>query len=234
MNLCLTKKTLTKALCQVAITLLLLCAGGRDSTAATFSFLGAETLEPGQSTVYGTVGVPEIEVGAGFGLNSLVDVTPRLRLQFGRGMRIGGLGLSAGVAARMKVARTHGWTIALVAEPELGYHVGGKDHPPVASDATQDNKTFSASLLAGGVVADRMLVPGTRLLAGIKAPLTFHLAPTTVMNVPLLLELGMEVEVGQQLFLLARFDGGFDFYGPGGTPGRRPHVRVRVGLGWLR
>jgi hypothetical protein len=178
--------------------------------------------------------VPDVEVGAGFGLNSLVDVTPRARLQFGRGMRMGGIGVTTGVAARMKVARTNGWTLALVAEPEVGFHVGASDHPPGLAGPGQDDKTLSASLFAGGVVADRVVIAGTRLIVGAKVPLTFHLAPAMVMNVPLLVELGMEVAVSKRLFLLARFDGGFDFYGPGGTPGRRPHVRIRVGLGWLR
>lgn len=195
------------------------------------SLFGASTLAPGSRAAYVTVGLPDIEVGAGFGLNSAADITPRLRLQYGRGTRLGGFGTAVGAQLRMKIARSNNWTIALVSEPELSLHFYGKDNPPTLSTGLP---SLAFSPLAAGIVADRLVLSDVRIIAGIKAPLTFYVTPEWVMNVPLIAELGVEAEVADNLKLVTRFDAGADFYGPGGIAGTQSYFRIRVGLGWSR
>jgi len=201
------------------------------ATANEVSLFGAETLRPGNKAAYVTVGLPDVEIGAAFGLNSTSDVTPRLRLQFGRGTRLGGAGVAVGAQLRMKVARAARWTFALVSEPELSLHLYPNAHPPTT---TSGMPSLAISPLAAGVVADRLVLPEVRVIAGLKAPLTFYLQPEWVMNVPLIAELGVEAKVGNNLMVLTRFDAGADFYGPGGVAGTESYFRVRVGVGWVR
>lgn len=200
-----------------------------EAAAADFSVIGAQTLAQGQKAAYVTVGLPDAEIGLGLGLNSIADVTPRLRLQYGRGTRIGGAGVGVGAAFRMKIARARSWTFAVLAEPEVALHLWGEDIPPTT---TVGVPALSMSPFAVGAVADRMVVPGVRVTAGLKVPVTFYLQPEWVMNVPLIAEVGVESEIARNMLLIARIDSGIDFYGPGGLPGTQPYFRVRVGLGW--
>ncbi len=215
----------------LALTAALLLAAG-SASANDYSFLGARSLQPGSRTAYATVGIPDLEMGATWGLNSLTDLTPRLRLQFGRGTRVGGGGLAVGAALRMRLARLGGWMLAVVAEPELQLHLFSRDHPPVADADGEGVQSFGISPVAGGVVVDREILPDVRFIAGLKVPLTFYLAPTWVVNVPLVAELGCEARIADNLYLVTRIDGGVDFYGPGGDPGTALYFRGRLGLGW--
>ena len=198
---------------------------------ADYSVFGAETLPAGRYAAYATVGLPDLEVGASFGLNSVADVTPRVRLQYGRGTRIGGGGLALGASLRMKIARTSAWSIALVSQPEVSLHLWGKDHPPTT---TTSIPALAISPFAAGVVADRVVLEDVRVTAGIKVPLTFYMRPEWVMNVPLIAEIGVESKVADNILLLARIDTGVDFYGPGGLPGTAAYFRLRAGLAWSK
>ena len=219
-------RTLTAPLIVASLLLL-----GGTASAADFSFLGARSLQPGTQTAYATVGVPDLEMGATWGLNSLVDITPRLRLQFGRGTRVGGGGLALGATLRMRIASVGGWMFALAAEPEAQVHLYSKDHPPTVTD--EDVQSVAISPVAGGIVVDRELLDGVRLVAGLKVPLTFYVSPTFVVNLPLVAELGCEARIADGLYLVTRIDGGVDFYGPGGAPGSELYFRGRIGLGWV-
>lgn len=203
-----------------------------DVHATPVSFLGARTLAPGQQTAYATVGVPDMEFGATWGLNSLTDITPRLRLQFGRGARFGGGGLGLGASIRMHLWQLGGWALALAAEPEVQLHLYSRDHPPVVGEAS--TQSFAISPLATGLLFDRPINNAVSLTGGVKVPLTFYLAPERVLNVPLIAELGCEVEITRNLYLVTALEGGVDFYGPGGDPGWAPYFRGRIGLGWVR
>lgn len=201
------------------------------ASATDFSVFGATTLPAGSFGAYATVGLPDVEFGAVFGLNSIADITPRVRLQFGRSTRLGGFGVAAGTQLRMKIARSSRWTIALVAEPEVSLHLWGTNLPPTTTSGVP---AFAVSPFAAGVVADRQILAGVRLTAGLKVPLTFYLRPEWVMNVPLIAEVGVESTLTQGMMVLARVDAGADFYGPGGLPGTESYFRVRVGLGWTK
>ncbi len=209
---------------------LLLSAG--TASANDFSFLGARSLQPGSQTAYATVGIPDLELGATWGLNTLTDLTPKMRLQFGRGTRVGGGGLALGAALRVRVARWRGWMLAMVAEPELQMHLFSRGHPPMVTAQDESVQSFAISPLAGGVVIDREVISDVRFIAGLKVPLTFYLAPTWVVNVPLVAELGCEARIADNLYLVTRIDGGVDFYGPGGATGSELYFRGRLGLGW--
>ena len=213
-----------------ALATLLLMTG--PVSAEDFSFLGARSLQPGSRTAHVTVGIPDLEMGATFGLNSLTDLTPRLRFQFGRGTRVGGGGVAVGAALRMRLARAGGWMLAVVAEPEVQMHLFSRDHPPVSGAAAEGVQSFGISPLAGGSVVDKEILSDVRFIAGLKVPLTFYLAPTWVVNVPLVAELGCEARIADNLYLVTRIDGGVDFYGPGGDPGSALYFRGRLGLGW--
>ena len=201
------------------------------AVAADYSVMGAQTLAAGRHATYVTVGLPDAELGATFGLNSIADISPRLRLQYGRGTRIGGAGVGVGAALRMKLARARRWTFAALAEPEVSLHLWGNDVPPTT---TTGMPALSIAPFAVGLVADREVLPGVRIVAGLKLPVTFYVQPEWVLNVPLIAELGVETELSRSLILLTRVDTGVDFYGPGGLPGSAPYFRVRVGLGWAR
>lgn len=219
-------RTLPAALFFVSMLLLSV-----TTSAADFSFLGARSLQPGTQTAYATVGVPDLEMGTTWGLNSLVDVTPRLRLQFGRGTRVGGGGVALGAALRMRLASAGGWLFALVAEPEAQVHLYANDHPPTAGN--EDVQAVALSPLAGGIVVDKEILDGVRFVAGLKVPLTFYVSPAFVVNLPVVAELGCEAQIADGLYLVTRIDGGVDFYGPGGAPGSELYFRGRIGLGWV-
>lgn len=215
-----------------AVVLAVVAASAPDVVSATdFSFFGATTLAAGSHAGYVTVGLPDAEIGAVFGLSSIADITPRLRLQYGRSTRVGGFGVAAGTQLRMKFARAARWTFAVVAEPEISVHMWGVDHPPTTTTGVP---ALALSPFAAGLVADRQVLSGVRLTAGIKVPLTFYLSPEWVMNVPLIAELGVESALAPGMVVLARVDAGADFYGPGGLPGVESYFRVRVGIGWSK
>ncbi|GEM_PF-2669311 len=194
-----------------------------------FSYFGARTLAPGNSAAYVTVGLPDAEFGMTFGLNSVADVTPRARIQYGRGGRVGGIGFGMGTQLRMKVARGGGWTAAIVGEPELAVHMFGEDHPPTT---TTGLPSIAFTPLSAGIVADKQVLSDVRLVAGLKVPVTFYLRPEWIVNVPIIAELGVESHIADNVVLLTRFDAGADFYGPGGLPSTHSYFRLRAGIGW--
>ncbi len=195
------------------------------------SFLGAQTRAPGERAMYATLGIPDAELGATFGLNSLTDVTPRLRLQYGRGTELGGAGLAVGAGVRFQVARLAGWTIALTAEPEVSLHVGARNSPMVVSGSSANTLAFGVGV--PGVVADRALNHGVRFIAGVRAPITVYALPGWTLNVAVFGQVGAEFLLGDDLVMLALVDVGADLYGPGAATGSALFFRSRVGLGWL-
>ena len=195
------------------------------------SFFGAQTVAEDASALYVTAGVPDVEIGAIYGLSSLADVTPRVRFQYGRGTRIGGGGLSVSSAFRMKFAEWSGWTIAVIGAPEVGLHLYGVDHPPTTKSSPQ---SFRVTPFAGSLIADRLMLPSLRLILGLEAAIGFFIAPEFVLHTPLVAQIGAELRVTERLFLLARFDTGFDFYSQSGRPSSDVYLRARVGIGWAR
>jgi hypothetical protein len=202
-----------------------------DSWVDDLSFFGARTIAEDASALYATAGVPDIEVGVVYGLSTLADVTPRARFQYGRGARIGGGGLSLSSAFRMKFAEWHGWTIAVIGAPEVGLHLYGNDHPPTTKSSPQ---SFRITPVAGSLVADRLMLPSLRLIVGIEAALGFFVTPEVVLHTPLVIQVGAELRVTNRLFLLARFDTGFDYYSQHSRPTSEAYLRARIGLGWAR
>ncbi|MCO4760014.1 MAG: hypothetical protein KC502_00800 [Myxococcales bacterium] len=202
-----------------------------DSWVDDMSFFGARTVAEDATALYATAGFPDVEVGAVYGLSSLADVTPRASFQYGRGARVGGGGLTLGAAFRMKFAEWQGWTIAVVGTPEVSLHLFADDHPPTTSAGTQ---SLLITPFAGSLVADKLLLPSLRFIVGIEAAIGFFAAPEMLVHTPLVVQLGAELRVTESLFLLARFDTGFDIYSQSSRPGTATYLRARVGLGWTR
>ena len=47
-------------------------------------------------------------------------------------------------------------------------------------------------------------------------------------------QIGAELRITDRLFLLARFDTGFDYYSQSSRPANETYLRARIGLGWAR
>lgn len=195
------------------------------------SWIGAETLAQGESALIVSAGLPDLEVAYLQGISSIADAAGRLRFQYGRGVRIGGGGVTIGATLRLRLAESAGWSIALVSEPELVLHVLGHDHPPTSKVG---GTALGLTPLAGGLTISRELAPDVRLAVSVATAVGFFVVPDTVLSVPLTAGIGAEAKLTPTTWLFAKIDSGFDFYGPGGLPGSQAFLRARVGLSWLR
>lgn len=79
------------------------------------SVIGARPFDRGAMGLWATAGVPDVELGARWGLSSAFDLGARLRLSYGTGSHIGGFGSSAAALARLRVASSGGWDFAVTA-----------------------------------------------------------------------------------------------------------------------
>ena len=197
----------------------------------TLSWIGAETLAQGESAMIVSAGLPDLEVAYPQGISSIADAAGRLRFQYGRGVRIGGGGVTLGATLRLRLAESAGWSIALVSEPEVVLHVLGHDHPPTNNNGAT---AFGLTPLAGGLTISREIVPDVRLAVSVATAVGFFVTPEMVLSVPLTAGIGAEAKLTPTTWLFAKLDSGFDFYGPGGLPGSQAFLRARLGLSWLR
>ena len=198
------------------------------------SFFGARTIAQGQTALWLTAGLPDVEIGALYGLSTLADFSPTVRFNYGRGLRIGGGGATATARFRMKFAETHGWTIAVSGEPGLTLHLSAQDHPPTTSAGAQ---SVVLTPIAGAITADRLLTPSLRLNVGLRAAVGFFLVPESLVHTPIQGQVGVELHVTKDLFLLAQVDLGVDLYSQYSAPvsdASRFFTRVRLGLAWAR
>ncbi|HAN30206.1 MAG TPA: hypothetical protein DCQ06_01290 [Myxococcales bacterium] len=232
-----------RSLCKRTLVMLLIGSFGLVSTAhgsepnsadEEVSFFGARTIAKGRTALWLTAGLPDVEIGALYGLSTLSDVSPTVRFNYGRGLRIGGGGLTAAARFRMKFAETHGWTIAVSGSPGLSLHMSADDHPP-SSKAGAHSVVLSP--LVGSLSADKLLTPALRLVLGIEAGIGFFLVPERLIHTPVQAQIGVELHLTKSLFLLARADLGVDMYSQysAGQADRSKFLaRFRVGLAWLR
>jgi hypothetical protein len=200
---------------------------GASPAVAAGTLIGAGTFDAGQSAAYASVGWPDVEVGGVLGLNSLADVSPRLRLSYGQASRPGGFGVAIGSGLRLQVAALEGWRIALLAGPELFTYLNAQDHPP-AGPGSQSLMGFTIG--APGVVASRTFGDGVTAALGLHAPLTVHLLPEASLAVPMYVSAGFEAMLLDGLTLFAQAELGSVLYGPGGKPDSEFYPRFRLGL----
>lgn len=206
-------------------------ANGDEAYAAPpVSVIGAQTLAAGERALVVSAGVPDVEVGMLWGTGSMTDVLARVRLQYGRGVRFGGGGVTIGATLRMRLASFSGWNLALTSDPELMLHLYGDQHPLTNKASTI---ALGVTPLSGGLVIDRMLLPEVRLCVGVQTGVGFFVAPETVLAVPLTAGIGVESLLGETTWMFARIDTGLDLYGPGGVTGSRAFLRARLGLAFL-
>jgi hypothetical protein len=191
------------------------------------SVLGALTLPAGEQALTVSAGLPDLEVGWLVGLSSLADVRPRLALQFGRGVRIGGGGTTLGATFRLQLAAFSGWHLALTSDPELTLHFFGVDHPPTA-DST--STAFLLTPFSGGLVLDRALHEDVRLVISVQSAVGAFISPETALHVPVIAGVGGEFRLGDAVWLYTKLDSGADLYGLGSAAGSRAYLRARVGI----
>jgi hypothetical protein len=196
----------------------------------TGSLVGAELLPRHHTVLYGAMGWPDAIIGVQRGATSAFDWGGRVRLQFGRGLRVGGGGFGLGGNLRLRFARWRGWTFATVAEPELLFHGRPVNHPPL--DGDDPNATVALQLGVPSVVADKRLKSDVRLALAAKVPFTIHMVPQAVWQTPVYAEASVEVRLQPRLMLLAQVATGADFYGPGGAGGAAFYAHTRLGLAW--
>jgi hypothetical protein len=191
----------------------------------------AITLPEGQRSLYVAAGVPDLELGLCLGQNSLVDLTPRLRLLYGRGTRVGGAGTAIGLLARLMIARAGDFTVSLAAEPEFSLHWGARDHPP-AKGGSVTSDTTALSLGVPIVLAETGLGEQVRLLFGAGMPIQVIMSPRAVLAVSPQGRVAAEVAVNERVAALGGVELGYDLYGPGGDPRGLFLYRAWLGLSW--
>jgi hypothetical protein len=198
--------------------------------APAYSVIGATTLAEGERALVVSAGLPDLEVGLLTGLSTLSDVLWRARVQLGRSVRLGGGGVTLGATLRQQLAQFGGWRLALVSDPEVLLHLGGRDHPLTHKAA---GLAFAVQPLAGGVVLDRLLHEDVRLMIGLQTAVNLFLTPETALHVPFFGSIGAEARLTPGVWFFARLDSGVDLYGPGGVTGDKSYLRARVGLSLL-
>lgn len=191
--------------------------------------IGAANFDQGDFALYGSAGLPDLEVGGVIGINSLFDVAPRLRLQYGQATRVGGLGFGLGAALRLRVAGADGWQVAFVSTPDVAVHLDAEDHPPVTKSPST---VLALRPGAPGLVVSRVLGEGLTAAIGLEAPVTVFVQPRVSLMVPLLLTAGVEAALTPQWSLFVHGEVGTAFYGPGGRSDSETLLRLRLGVAW--
>ncbi len=191
------------------------------------SWIGATTLPEGEQAFAVSAGLPDIEAAWLHGISTVADAALRLRVQYGRGARIGGGGATVGATLRLHLGELGGWQVALRSEPELMLHLLGIDHPPTT---TAGGMSLALTPLSGGLTLSREVLPDLRVALSVATAVTLFAVPQAVLSVPLHAGLGVEARLDKNLWLFTKVDTGFDFYGPGGVPGGRTALRAYVGL----
>ncbi len=205
-----------------------------EAQAAEPSVWGATPLDQGQWGVWGTLGAPDVEGGARFGLSSVADVGARLRLSGGTGATMGGFGVTMSGLTRLRLARLGDWEVALQAEPGLNIH-GSAQHwaPLVKAKADKAANLVALDLGLPAVTASTWLTPSLLLAVGLAAPLRVYVLPEATLEVPVLLQVATEAKVSGHWSALAGGELGGNFYGPGaGAATADWSWRLRLGLGW--
>lgn len=210
----------------------LACAVAIASPAAAHAdaLVGADALDRGEHAVYAVAGLSDVEFGAMFGLSSLADVAPHVRFVYGQGTRVGGFGVGVGTSFRFRFAGLSGWRIAALVEPEILFHQGVRDHPPLGQPGSTSS-IVALQLGTPALVASRK-VGDAHVAIGLKAPIGLYVAPQASVFLPLVLHVAGEAPIAGSLTALALCDVGTVLYGSGGAEDAEVFLRLRAGIGW--
>lgn len=203
--------------------------------AAPAHVIGARPFDRGAMGLWATAGVPDVELGARWGLSSAFDLGARLRLSYGTGSHIGGFGSSAAALARLRVASLGSWDIAVTAEPGVFVHAGVEDWAPLAKAGQKGSTSalLGVDLGVPAVVASTRLPGELSVALGLSAPVQLHFAPEITVAWQVIARVQVAKAVDRHWSALAGGEFGTTFYGPGaGSPTAEPLWRLHVGVGW--
>ncbi len=190
---------------------------------------GAQPLDQDERALFAAVGVPDIRLGLGYGLTSLVDIAPQIRLAYGQATRLGSFGAGVGCGYRFRFATLDGWHFALVGRPEITAMGGVTDFPPSPGGTT---KVFGLDLGVPGLVASQEILPKTWVSFSLRVPVSWYLLPSSAVAVPVLLGFGGELGIGDHWRFTAKIEGGSVMY-YGKNQSSELSAAAWVGLGWL-
>lgn len=202
---------------------------------APAAVIGAQPFDRGEMGLWANLGVPDVELGARWGLSSAADLGARLRLSYGTGSHLGGFGSSAALLARLRVAQWGGWDVALAAEPGVLVHAGVQDWAPLAKAGQKGATTalLGVDLGVPAVLASTQLPGDLRLALGLAAPAQIQFSPETTLVWQVVARAQLAKAVDQRWSALVGAESGTVFYGPGaGAPTAEPLWRLHVGVSW--
>lgn len=230
-----TRPNLLRTLWLAAGSLLLAAAASSALAAPAPRVVGARTFDAGAMGLWVSAGVPDVELGARWGVSSVADLGPRLRLSYGTGSHLGGFGSSAALVARLRLAALAGWDVALTAEPGAFVHAGVDDWAPLAKAGKRGATTalLGVDLGVPGLVASTQLAGDWLAAVTLAAPVQIHLSPEPTVAWQVLARLQALKAVDRHWSALAGGEWGTAFYGPGaGAAAAEPLWRLYVGVSW--
>lgn len=192
--------------------------------------LGAKTVDTDERAPFVIAGLPDVTLGVRYGLNSAVDVAPRLRLAWAQATRAGGVGVGLGAELRGRLFDGLGWAVSGLLRPELLVHSGARDLPSVGPGKSG---VVALDLGAGGFIASRDVAPQTRVHAGLRIQPQVYFSPQTSIAWPMVLEVAGESVVRGRWRALLQSELGVVVYGAGGRRDEEFTAALRLGLGWL-
>jgi hypothetical protein len=192
--------------------------------------LGAKTVDTDERAPFVLAGLPDVTVGFRYGLNSAIDVAPRLRLAWAQATRAGGVGVGIGAEVRGRLLDGQGWSVAGLLRPELLIHSDARDLPSAGPGRWA---AVVLDLGAGGLIASRDVAPGTRVHAGLRIHPQLYVSPQASLAWPMVLEISGESVIRGRWRALLQSELGVVVYGAGGRRDEEFTAALRIGLGWL-
>lgn len=198
------------------------------------SVIGARPFDREQMGLWATIGAPDVELGARWGVSSVWDAGARLRLSYGTGSQLGGFGSSAAALLRLRIASWAGWQVALAAEPGVFVHAGVQDWTPLAKAGKSGNSALlGIDLGVPSLVASTELADQAVLSFAVAAPAFVYLGPEPTLAWQVLTRAQVQLPVAPHWSVLGGGEVGTAFYGPGaGSPSADPLWRLSLGVSW--
>ena len=169
--------------CIGAVVLLMLSVG---SAQAVPSLMGGHTLGlGGQKAARAEVGWPGLKLTYVIPATETLDVSPQFSFRYGQNLRADLVGFEPGLELRWSFWQRGAWTFAVVADPALLLWI------------PTDGSTGDMGLRLGGpgVVSSWQIARQIQMIMGARMPLRVTVAPEVSLTIPVLFDLGAEVEV---------------------------------------
>ncbi|MEE2779464.1 MAG: hypothetical protein VYE15_02995 [Myxococcota bacterium] len=166
--------------------LLLITAG---SAHAVPSLMGGHTLGlSGQRAARAEVGWPGLKLTYVIPATETLDVSPQFSFRYGQNLRADLVGFEPGVELRWSFWQRGAWTVAVVADPALLLWI------------PRDGTTGAMGLRLGGpgIVTSWQIARQIQVILGARMPVRLLVAPEASLTVPVLADVGVEVEVVRQ------------------------------------